>query len=152
MANFHFTLDVFTFRASCSESRFLLLNMGLSGRTTASSVHPLDLGCSGFWLLREFACLSGEGWLCGPYGVCFSGEVSGAGGWPVLRELKVPPQLPLARRLGRAPHTQVRTQELRKYPVRKTEARSWATSKARQRQREAGSWAEGGSSIRSSCP
>ena len=76
-ANFHFPLDIFTFGTSCSESRFLLLNMGLSRRTTAPSVHPLDLGCSGFGLSREFVCLA-EVWLCGLCGVCFSGKVSGA--------------------------------------------------------------------------
>lgn len=92
-ANFHFTWNVFTFRASCSESRFLLLNVGLSRKTTVPSMHPLGLGCSGFWLSREFACLSREGWPHASYGICFSGKVSGTGGWLVLRELKAPPQL-----------------------------------------------------------
>lgn len=64
--------------------------MGLSRRTTAPSVHPCDLGCSGFWLSGEFACLSGEGWLCGPCGVCFSGQVSRAGERPDLKELTHP--------------------------------------------------------------
>lgn len=43
-ANFHFTRDAFTFKTSCFESRFLLLNMGLSSRNTAPSVHSFGLG------------------------------------------------------------------------------------------------------------
>lgn len=43
-ANFHFTRDAFAFKTSCFESRFLLLNTGLSGRTTAPSEHSFGLG------------------------------------------------------------------------------------------------------------
>lgn len=43
-ANFHFTRNAFTFKTSCFESRFLLLYTGLSGRTTAPSVHSFGLG------------------------------------------------------------------------------------------------------------
>lgn len=109
--------------------------MGLSRRTTAPSMHPLDMGCLRFRLSREFACLSREGWPCGPCGVCISGQVSGAGEWPVLRKLK-PHLVPLTRHLGRAPHTKW---EPRSWGgVGKTEASFGATLKARQRQRDAG--------------
>lgn len=50
-ANFHFIWDAFTFKTSCFESRFLLLNMGLSSRTTAHFVCSFGLGYPGF--LRE---------------------------------------------------------------------------------------------------
>lgn len=38
-ANFHFIQDAFTFKTSCFESRFLLLNMGLSSGTTAPALY-----------------------------------------------------------------------------------------------------------------
>lgn len=89
MVNFYFILDVFIFRVFCFELRFFFLNMGFFGRIIVFFVYLFDLGCFGFWLLREFVCFFGEGWLCGFYGVCFFGEVSGVGGWFVIRELKV---------------------------------------------------------------
>lgn len=75
-ANFHFIRDAFTFKTSCFESRFLLLNMGLSGGTTAPALYSFGRGYPD--LLRKSS--EGAHWPCGVSGVFFSAKVSGADG------------------------------------------------------------------------
>lgn len=75
-ANFHFIRDAFTFKTSCFESRFLLLNMGLSGGTTAPALYSFGRGYPD--LLRKSS--EGARRPCGASGVFFSAKVSGADG------------------------------------------------------------------------
>lgn len=88
-ANFHFTRDTFSFKTSCFESRFLLLNMGVSSRTTAPSVHSFGLGWISWFVERVFQRRTSAMWSLWSL-LLFEGKWGRWTAWPQGAESQLP--------------------------------------------------------------